>query len=522
MRRFDIEVASQPGDRMIHCYGDKLSARAGEKVQLHISSSSTDCSIEVARIGRAHKLVLAMPVSGLQDQPIPQEPSRNGCDWPVSAELEIGDWSSGYYDIQLTNAAGDVAHHFVCVKPTGARRKAALILATNTYQAYNSWGGYNAYCNVGGVMDGSLTLAEGTLQGIGILSRKRPFSPGIAYAPESAARLINGGSRGFEELPRMVHREFYYGHGMSGFDSTAGYVNKWEHYFVAWAEDRGIEFDFFTDYDIETEAGVLADYNAAIVVGHSEYWSGPQRDAIDDYVDNGGNFIVLSGNTCFWKVRWEDDGDTLICHKHKGLEAEPDAGNDATQLWSHPQFNKPEAALIGLTFLYGGYHQFGMCVARGSSAYTVYDDQHWVLEGSDLLYGDQFGGDVPLLGFENDGCLLNFGEDGKLKSVPRLGVPANLEIIAIAPAAYGEDKTRGYPRIVNPEDFDLAATLAFGEATEETRNRLIRGHAVMAAMHRGKGQVFNGGTTEWAHGLRADNPFVSKITENVLQRFGAI
>ena len=44
----------------------------------------------------------------------------------------------------------------------------------------------------------------------------------------------------------------------------------------------------------------------------------------------------------------------------------------------------------------------------------------------------------------------------------------------------------------------------------------------MASFTRGKGEVFNGGTTEWAHGLAADDPFIVQITRNVLRRFGAI
>ena len=44
----------------------------------------------------------------------------------------------------------------------------------------------------------------------------------------------------------------------------------------------------------------------------------------------------------------------------------------------------------------------------------------------------------------------------------------------------------------------------------------------MASFRRGKGEVFNGGTTEWAHGLAAGDPFVEQITRNVLTRFGAI
>ena len=42
----------------------------------------------------------------------------------------------------------------------------------------------------------------------------------------------------------------------------------------------------------------------------------------------------------------------------------------------------------------------------------------------------------------------------------------------------------------------------------------------MGSFVRGKGEVFNAGTTEWAHGLAAGDPFVTRITRNVLHSFG--
>ena len=57
-------------------------------------------------------------------------------------------------------------------------------------------------------------------------------------------------------------------------------------------------------------------------------------------------------------------------------------------------------------------------------------------------------------------------------------------------------------------------------AGAEAQARVLRGHAVMASFKRGKGEVFNCGTTEWAHGLAAGDPFVARITKNVLARFG--
>ena len=41
----------------------------------------------------------------------------------------------------------------------------------------------------------------------------------------------------------------------------------------------------------------------------------------------------------------------------------------------------------------------------------------------------------------------------------------------------------------------------------------------MASFAKGAGEVFNAGTTEWAHGLAANDPFVTRITRNVLARF---
>ncbi|WTZ24697.1 hypothetical protein OG344_30950 [Microbispora sp. NBC_01389] len=43
---------------------------------------------------------------------------------------------------------------------------------------------------------------------------------------------------------------------------------------------------------------------------------------------------------------------------------------------------------------------------------------------------------------------------------------------------------------------------------------------MIAAFTRGDGEVFNGGTTEWSHVLSFGEPFVERITHNVLRRFG--
>jgi len=509
------------------CYTDRTSVRAGETVTLFASSHLADCRLEIARVGAEREVVLVRAIH-VGDHPTPPEADRNGCGWPEAARFEVGDdWRSGYYDLTLTDGDGQVGRHFLCVQAQrgepGAR--AVLVLTTNTLHAYNYWGGRSAYCDVGALMSRRLGLADAMAGALGVLSAQRPISPMLLGAPPDMPRLVNLRKRGFEERSWAgADPAWSRAHGQSPYDGSAGYLNKWEHHFVRWAEGEGISFDYLTDYDLDADPAALDPYGVAILVGHSEYWSASQRDALDRFVLAGGRLAIFSGNTAFWKVRWEDEGRTLICHKWKGFEADPAAADDpslGTHLWSHPTFDRPEAATTGLSFIFGGYHRLGMCAARGQGGYTVYRDRHWALEGCDLYYGDVFGDDVPLIGYENDGCLFGFDADGLPAPIARLGTPENLEIIALAPAAFAETPSP-YRPLIPPEQLDIVATIAYGSASPAAQARVLRGHAVMAAFARGKGEVFNAGTTEWAHGLAANDPFVTRITRNVLARFGAM
>jgi hypothetical protein len=510
---------------MTGCYTNILSCRPGERIALHAASANGPCALEIARVGCVREVVLFKEGIAVGDHAVPAQADRNGCDWPLAFEIETDlSWRTGYYDIVLTDSRGGTAHHFFCLKPPshGPQAKAAFVLATNTYHAYNWWGGANAYADVTRLMSRELALPAAMAAATGILSTERPFAPLIVAPPSDVPRLVNLRKRRFHEKPWAGDVEWSRRVRPSPYDNSAGFLNKWEHVFAAWAEQEGIALDYFTDFDLDLEPNALDGYEALVIVGHSEYWSARQRDQIERFVDGGGKIAIFSGNTCFWKVRWENDGRTLICHKWNGLEAEPRAGVDATHLWSHPAFGRPEASITGLSFLFGGYHRLGLCAARGAGGYTIYNDKHWALAGADLFYGDVIGAEIPLLGYENDGCRFEFGDDGLPKAVASLGVPENLEIIALAPSAFGEQSDSGYRPLIPPEKLEVCARILFGDGSTASQQRVLRGHAVMASFRRGAGEVFNAGTTEWAHALKALDPFVVQITRNVLSRFGAV
>src|SRR5665213_429541 len=339
---------------MIACYTDRTSVRPGERFGLHACADHGPCRLEIARVGAGREMVFAAGEIAVAHHPTPPHADRDGCGWPVALEVEVGvDWRSGYHDIVLTDAAGASAHHFVCVRAApGRTRKIVLVLATNTLHAYNYWGGASAYAHVESLMRREKTLAEAMQGAIGVLSTQRPFPPLLLNAPPDIPRLVNLRPRDFEERSwASADPAWSREHRQSPYDAAAGYLNKWEHAFVRWAEgDEHLMFDYLTDYDLDRDSRALDGYDVVLLVGHSEYWSGPERDRIEAFVDRGGRLAIFSGNTAFWKVRWEDEGRTLVCRKWKGEnEAVPDA--DKTHLWSHPMFARPEAAITGLSFL---------------------------------------------------------------------------------------------------------------------------------------------------------------------------
>src|ERR1700722_534726 len=103
---------------MLACYTDRLSVHPGERFALHASAAAAPCRLEIARIGAGREVVLRREGLAVDDHPVPEHADRDGCGWPAALEVEVGtDWASGYYDIALTDAAGEETHHFVVVKP---------------------------------------------------------------------------------------------------------------------------------------------------------------------------------------------------------------------------------------------------------------------------------------------------------------------------------------------------------------------------------------------------------------------
>ncbi|AWM42090.1 hypothetical protein C1280_01135 [Gemmata obscuriglobus] len=427
------------------------SYAAGEDVKVRLSCQGDSYWYKVFRLGATKEEVASGMVENPRPYDIPKDASARGCRWPVGLTIHTTNWSSGYYAVTFGSTKGpnvDLADAFFVLRPRRPGRDTNILiqLATNTYNAYTNWAGYSLYAYHG----------RHKVQG----------------------RRVSFDRPQFSQFPR------------------------WEEPFVRWAEKSGYALDYCTNLDLQFHPEILKHYKLVLSVGHDEYWSAPMRDAVEKYIENGGNVAFFSGNTCCWQVRTEEEGRALACWKQSFGDDPVYKSSDhktLTSLWSHYLVNRPENTLTGVGFLWGGYHRSHEQFMDGSGAFTAHRPEHWLFAGTNLKRGDAFGAKLPgykVVGYECDGCELVW-KDGVPFPTHADGTPKGFEVLATAPARWHPDDCEWYER------------------WQKGRT----GNAVMGTYTRG-GTVVTVGTTDWAFGLRGNDPNVVRITKNVLDRLG--
>ena len=266
---------------------------------------------------------------------------------------------------------------------------------------------------------------------------------------------------------------------------------------MQWAERNGYQLEYAVNGDLEFRPEILQHYRLVLSVGHDEYWSSAMRDHLEAFITGGGNVAFLSGNTCCWQVRSEDDGRALTCWK-QWYNVDPVYRTEdqhlLSTLWSHHLVNRPENELTGVGFLWGGYHRSHGQFMDGPASFEVHRPDHWLFAGTDLGRNDRFGGKDTIVGYECDGCEMEWKE-GLPVPTGRDGTPQNFQILATCPARWAPGDSHWYDRF--PKD------------------RI--GAAVFGVYEKG-GTVVTTGTTDWAHGLRGDDPHVTQITKKLFDR----
>ena len=484
---------------MIDGYCFPRSAEPGESLPLHVSTDAPAFNVEIARGGAERDVVWRAESVRGQAHPTPDDAAANGCGWPAALEIPIGeDWRSGFYAVTLT-AGDERADAFLVVRPGVAAPRAPmiLVLATTTWNAYNDWGGPSLY--TGGTQ----------------VSFERPLARGFLDKPEPMRRKMQPDPD--REAQWYIERAEPL--GLSVWSGGAGWAT-WERDFVRWAETSGYELDVATSEDLEQHPEVLDGHRLSLSVGHDEYWSRGMRETLDAFTDAGGNAAILSGNTCFWQVRFDEGVRSMTCFKYRADE-DPVVGTPEEHLvtgpWSDRRIAWPETRTIGLTFTHGGYSRYGLGVPAGSGAYTVWRPEHWAFEGTDLRYGDELGRTDAIVAYEVDGVELTTGPDGLPLPTGADGAPDGLDILATAPARLWSQHEQPSRYAHEPGELENTAMAVFGPGWRDQVHRVTNNHACIGVFAKPDGgTVFNVGVTDWTCGL--GDPIVDRVTRNVLDR----
>ncbi len=466
---------------MIFGYPDRPSVSPGDELALRVSTDAPQFRVEVHRFGASMTSVFSSdwldgrdvphhlpyedwgePGLGLHGEELPP--------WPAYTLAIPADWRSGVYVATLVEGDGHGRERSRADASTpDAREGKALFVVRSgapgvatsllyklpllTYQAYN--------------LVAAQPYDPEEQRGTWCLySVPEPKHLPVEVRPSVSLRRPGGGTGGtpfdaanFDPFDPTLRQTFVH----------------WDAPAIAWLEQQGYRLDFCTDLDLhqDAELGLLAHYRLLLSFGHDEYWSDEMRANTERFVRAGGNVAFFAGNTCWWRVVFDD----AVSFRR-------------VQNWFDAPFpDNPENRLTGVSFRNGGERDrddFPTPVG-----YRVQHADHWAFSSTGLRDGEVFG-DAPgeyLVGYECDGA--HFDRADLARGVP------------VRPS--GEDGTPRSFVILGVGDV-AASGWGFG-------NRA----ATMGVYTQG-GTVFTGSTTDWARLLRDGAGPVAQITANVVER----
>jgi hypothetical protein len=232
----------------------------GETAEVTISTDADTLSAQVFAYGNWFRPTARDLRSGGEAMTAPVR-----LDWrghrsaPARVRLvRAGNWPSGLYFLRVTADDGRVGYAPFIVRPRvpGAAARVAVVLSTNTWQAYNF----------------------------------------------------------YDEDGDGWGDSWYVSNRIRSVDATRPYLDfgvpfrfgDWDLTVIAWLAATAKRVEFLSDLDLERvgSGDVLARrYDLVVFPGHEEYATERAYDVVQRYRDVGGNLMFLSANNFFWRVR---------------------------------------------------------------------------------------------------------------------------------------------------------------------------------------------------------------------------
>jgi hypothetical protein len=250
--------------------------------------------------------------------------------WTRSLDITASAWPEGMYVLKVVSDDADATYVDLVVRSASAEGRVVFVSSTQTFQAYNQWGGANVY----------------------------------------------RGRKGFGTRARAVtyDRPQTWGYG-------SGKFLEYEAPLLMRAERLALPLAYIADTDISADPNILTGATSIISGGHSEYWTQAQRDAVMAARSSGANLLFFGANSSYWRARLSRSplGANRVMTVYKVASEDP--------LKAHPSIRfrdlgQPDAELTGAS-----YNCFP---AHGT--FTVASAASFVFNGTGVHNGSTFAG----------------------------------------------------------------------------------------------------------------------------------
>ncbi len=201
----DWDVKHLGGPSAIMGYAGQYSVLPGEKITLYVSTTARSFTIKAFRMGWYHgdlaRLVWKSGTVPGHRQPRAEliKPTNTvQTTWHPTAMVPTDDWPEGSYLLRLDSEAGPQRFVPVTVRSAATKGKTVIKNGVATWQAYNTWGGYDLYNGPGGITDyGNRSLA---------VSLDRPYDQMGAYMFLFHERKLIDAGRTDRHAARVHHQ----------------------------------------------------------------------------------------------------------------------------------------------------------------------------------------------------------------------------------------------------------------------------------------------------------------------------
>ena len=312
--------------------------------------------------------------------------------WSLTAQLIIpANLDSGMYAIQgllgpgylATQDSDIMAVRSIAIRPANAATKApiAVVLPTNTWNAYNTWPG----------------KFPGYLVGPGLTSRGRyPGAPTRLAGNNSAYQyMVDDVSSPFfqgQRRPATTFSPTARGDGIANYRVRA--PNSM--FMVQWLDAMGFDYDVYSDDDFSAGLIVAEDYKVLMPHSHHEYWTDGMLANLTQFLDDGGSVAMPAGNVFTWRSVYNDDRVMEVRKFTKFLvlgEQDLKSGIDGQYTGLLRQSAACNASGDSYRELGVRIHLTGPCNAKPFcfGEWEAQNTDHWLWQGSGLQELDTFG-----------------------------------------------------------------------------------------------------------------------------------